>query len=382
LQDNDGGAGASEARVMTDARIKIQEIKIGKRQRVDMGDVGELAESIEQLGLLHPIVVTSKKELIAGERRLLAFKKLGREEIPATIIDIDALVLGEQAENINRKDFTVEERVTIGEAIEELLDGLGERRGKKPSNIKGLNSEIFRTFTGGRSTKIAAQKAGFKNERTYEQARIVVAAGGQPLADMNKSGHVAGPYKRVRVAKQAAEIRREPPPLPDQGPYRVIVADPPWPYELRAEDPSHRGTTPYPQMSVEQICAVDVQSIAHDDCILWLWCTNAHLVAGFATQAVETWGFRPVTLLTWAKARMGTGDWLRGQTEHCVMGVRGKPTVVLTNQTTLLHGPAREHSRKPDEFYTFVETLCPAPRYAYLFSREQRDKWDMHGDEA
>jgi N6-adenosine-specific RNA methylase IME4 len=78
---------------------------------------------------------------------------------------------------------------------------------------------------------------------------------------------------------------------------------------------------------------------------------------------------------------MGTGDWLRGQSEHCIMAVRGKPTVVLTNQTTLLHGPVREHSRKPDEFYALVESLCPAPRYAYLFSREQRDGWDMHGDE-
>jgi N6-adenosine-specific RNA methylase IME4 len=75
------------------------------------------------------------------------------------------------------------------------------------------------------------------------------------------------------------------------------------------------------------------------------------------------------------------GDWLRGQTEHCIMAVRGKPTVVLTNQTTLLHGPVRAHSQKPDEFYELVESLCPAPRYAYLFSREQREGWDMHGDE-
>jgi len=80
---------------------------------------------------------------------------------------------------------------------------------------------------------------------------------------------------------------------------------------------------------------------------------------------------------------MGMGDWLRGQTEHCIMAVRGKPVVTLTNQTTLLHAPVRGHSQKPVEFYDLVESLCPAPRYADLFSRyRHNDKWDCHGDEA
>jgi len=80
---------------------------------------------------------------------------------------------------------------------------------------------------------------------------------------------------------------------------------------------------------------------------------------------------------------MGTGDWLRGQTEHCLMAVRGKPIVQLTNQTTLLHGPMRKNSQKPEEFYDFIEALCPAPRFAYLFSRyRHNEKWDCHGDEA
>jgi N6-adenosine-specific RNA methylase IME4 len=59
---------------------------------------------------------------------------------------------------------------------------------------------------------------------------------------------------------------------------------------------------------------------------------------------------------------MGNGDWLRGKTEHCLLAVRGKPVVTLTNQTTLLHAPARGHSQKPMEFYSLVESLCPAPR--------------------
>jgi ParB-like chromosome segregation protein Spo0J len=40
--------------------------------------------------------------LIAGERRLEAAKLLGWKEVPATIIDLDAIVKGEFAENAHR----------------------------------------------------------------------------------------------------------------------------------------------------------------------------------------------------------------------------------------------------------------------------------------
>jgi N6-adenosine-specific RNA methylase IME4 len=96
---------------------------------------------------------------------------------------------------------------------------------------------------------------------------------------------------------------------------------------------------------------------------------------------LDGWGFEAKTILTWVKDRFGCGDWLRSQTEHCVMATRGKPVVELTNQSTVLHAPMRGHSVKPVEFYMLVETLCPAPRYAYLFSRDVRERWDMHGDE-
>ncbi len=70
-------------------RMKIAEIKIGKRHRKDLGDLQSLADSIQEIGLLHPIVVTEDGELIAGERRLEACKLLGWEEIPVSIIKLE-----------------------------------------------------------------------------------------------------------------------------------------------------------------------------------------------------------------------------------------------------------------------------------------------------
>jgi N6-adenosine-specific RNA methylase IME4 len=198
---------------------------------------------------------------------------------------------------------------------------------------------------------------------------------------MDKSGRVNGPFKRLKVMRQAELIRAEPPPLPGNGPYRVIVADPPWPYEARDDDPSHRAARPYLTMSVSDICAVRVSDIAHEDCILWLWTTNHRMREAY--MVLDAWGFTDRTILTWVKDRFGTGDWLRGQTEHCILAARGKPIVQLTNQSTVLFGPMRAHSQKPVEFYDFVEKLCPAPRYADLFSRyRHNEKWDVHGDEA
>jgi N6-adenosine-specific RNA methylase IME4 len=101
-----------------------------------------------------------------------------------------------------------------------------------------------------------------------------------------------------------------------------------------------------------------------------------------AFAVLDAWGFEHKTILTWAKNKLGMGDWLRGQTEHCLLAVRGNPVVQLANQTTLLAAPVRAHSAKPDEFYALVEKLCPAPRYAELFQRRARERWDGHGDEV
>ena len=129
-----------------------------------------------------------------------------------------------------------------------------------------------------------------------------------------------------------------------------------------------------------------VLAIAHEDCVLWLCTTNYHMADAFGV--LDAWEFQRKEILTWVKDCIGRGDWLRGQTEHFLMAVRGNPTVDLKNQSTALQAPVPRdcrgkpiHSAKPDEFYHFVEDLCPAQRYAELFQRKTRDRWDGHGDE-
>ena len=57
--------------------VKIDDIKIKKRVRRNLGDMDALKESLRMYGLLNPITLNENNELIAGERRLQAAKALG-----------------------------------------------------------------------------------------------------------------------------------------------------------------------------------------------------------------------------------------------------------------------------------------------------------------
>lgn len=92
--------------------VPIKEIKIRKRVRKDLGNLDDLKESLRLYGLMNPITINKKHELIAGERRLQAAKLLGWTNINANILDnmseADQLEL-ELEENNQRKEFTDEE---------------------------------------------------------------------------------------------------------------------------------------------------------------------------------------------------------------------------------------------------------------------------------
>lgn len=378
--------------------IPIADITVRNRHRKTLTGIDRLAASIEEVGLLQPIVVTPENRLVSGFRRIKAFTHLGRESIPAVIAKnlTEAILLlkAERDENTCREPFTIEEAVAMGESIEAAYrpkakekrapQEHGKKGGRpKKTDRKSLpNGSKPKQDESARTTSQAAEGAGMSRP-TYEKAKAVIDAAKEdptlrPLVDeMNKSGKVSGVAKKLGRIQAAEEIRREPQPLPT-GPFRVLVVDPPWRYTKRDDDPTHRATCPYPSMTVDEIAALPVGNLAGDDAILWLWTTNAHLPEVW--PIISSWGFAYKTMLTWVKDKMGVGDWLRGQTEHCLLCVKGKPTTLLTNQTTVIHAPAREHSRKPEAFYLLVEELCPGSK-CELFARESREGWTVWGNE-
>jgi N6-adenosine-specific RNA methylase IME4 len=56
---------------------------------------------------------------------------------------------------------------------------------------------------------------------------------------------------------------------------------------------------------------------------------------------------------------MGTGDWLRGQTEHCVLAVLGDRVFLNGSHTPVIHAGRKEHWQKPEDYYVLVEETYP-----------------------
>lgn len=169
--------------------------------------------------------------------------------------------------------------------------------------------------------------------------------------------------------------------------YRVIYADPPWP-EYGGGKIKRGADRHYPLMSIAAILRLgeSLQPYIDDDgCHLYLWVTNTHLANGF--RVMDRWGFTYKTTITWFKDRFGLGQYFRGQTEHCLFGVRGRLPYRTTKDgkraqgITAIDAPRAAHSAKPDEMRRMIECVSYAPRLE-LFARAKSLGWDVWGNQV
>ena len=87
--------------------VLFGDIRIGPRFRRDLGDLGPLAADTSDKGLLHPIGVTPDRNLVCGQRRLIACRDLlGWSSVSACVVDFPSIALGEFAENTVRNEFS------------------------------------------------------------------------------------------------------------------------------------------------------------------------------------------------------------------------------------------------------------------------------------
>ncbi|MCV6826021.1 MULTISPECIES: MT-A70 family methyltransferase [Halocynthiibacter] len=168
--------------------------------------------------------------------------------------------------------------------------------------------------------------------------------------------------------------------------YGLIVADPPWTFATR----SRKGITrkgasgQYSTMSLEDIKNMPVAEISAPDSVLWLWATNPLLDIAF--EVMKAWGFQFKTAGHWSKKTVhgkqafGTGYILRCAGEPFLIGTIGKPKTAK-NVRSVIEGPVREHSRKPDEAFEAASHLCGDVPKIELFSRQPRKGWDVFGNE-
>lgn len=175
------------------------------------------------------------------------------------------------------------------------------------------------------------------------------------------------------------------------GEFGSIMVDPPWAFTFstrksEAGNNGWRGSTDrhYRNMPISELRGLPIPAIAAADSVLWLWAVNA--LMDDALDLMKHWGFDYKNTLTWAKITKtgspatGMGYWMRGATEHLLLGVKGRPKPLRRNQPTWFTAPAGKHSAKPDGAYRIIETLTPGP-YADIFARTHRPGWTCWGDE-
>lgn len=195
-------------------KIQISNIAIpNTRIRKDLGDISELCQSIAEVGLIEPIVVSEDFVLIAGWRRLCACKKLGHAEIEVKIMSLDSKI--EVDENNMRKEFTVSERVEAARILEErektkARERQGARTDLAPTSAKNITDVIPEKREPVRALDVVAQKTGFGTGRTYEKAKTVIEKADPELVKRLDEGKISIHSAYIAMKKdEQSKARKE-----------------------------------------------------------------------------------------------------------------------------------------------------------------------------
>lgn len=189
--------------------------------------------------------------------------------------------------------------------------------------------------------------------------------------------------------------------------YNVIYADPPWSYDNKKTGGSmiSGADNKYSIMTNEQIMGMPIDLLTEENALCFLWVTVPLLNIGLDT--LKAWGFEYKTMLTWHKINSwGMGFWYRGQTEHILIGVKGKVKPFrqqLPNYWQTGYEPDNDivykfksgrHSQKPDRFREMINDAIKisfdTPIKLELFARSRQgffpdyeyDGWDVFGNQV
>ena len=141
-------------------------------------------------------------------------------------------------------------------------------------------------------------------------------------------------------------------------------------------------------MNVEDIYGLDIQSIAADDCILFLWVTFPCLEQGLET--IRRWGFTYKTLgFCWVKRCRkqqekwfwGLGFWTRANPELCLIATKGHPKRFSKGVHCVVDTPVEAHSKKPDIVRERIVELAGNLPRVELFARQSYPGWVCVGNE-
>lgn len=168
--------------------------------------------------------------------------------------------------------------------------------------------------------------------------------------------------------------------------YNIIYADPPWEYSDKSK---HRwgAERHYKTMSLKDIKNLDIDSIADDNCALFLWVTFPHLESWI--ELIKAWGFKYKTIwFNWVKLNKkswtpfwGMWHYTRSNSEICLLAFKWKIKRINSDVHSVLLENIDKHSKKPDiTREKIVRLFWDIPRIE-LFARNKTEWWDIWWNE-
>ena len=369
-----------------------------------------LKASIDRNGLLEPILVWQGR-VMDGRHRLKACEALGVAPMVKVLNGTYEEAKSEAfSTNINRRHLATGQRAIL--AAQLATRKPGQTKATKGMEPVMSQEEAARLFAVGRDsvqkacrliahgdavlldqvhagtmslneaiTTISTSRTGLVAKTTPEERQALR----QAAAVKERLGHES----RAKRLRMQAEVSAKNQALPvGQARYSVVLADPPWDYGM-PNDRAPSRVIPheqYPTMTTDAICELDVEGMAADDAMLYLWCPSTLLPEGL--RVMQAWGFEYVSSWVWHK----TGSQLNcgGGTamvhhEFLLVGKRGQGLTIADKKLrkpSVMAAPVAKHSAKPEVFHEQIETLYPNVSKVELFSRAARPGWKAWGNQA
>jgi N6-adenosine-specific RNA methylase IME4/ParB-like chromosome segregation protein Spo0J len=335
-----------------------------------------LKADLSQRGLQVPLEITAGGLVLDGHARLRAALELGLAELEVLVVEPADELEHILRAALLRRQLSPSQRAALALKLASYEQLRQQAKERQRANLRQSTEVATLPARGKRTREVIAELAG-ASPRTVADA-ITVHDGDPALFERVLEGKIAAhtAARRVRRATRDQAIG-PPPPLPE-GPFELILADPPW--ELGSPDSDRAPENHYPCMPLAEIEALQVP--AADNAVLYLWALSSLLPE--AIQVMQSWGFSYRTGRVWVKHAIGPGQWVRHRHEHLLIGRKGSfsPPEPADRPDSVIEARRERHSQKPDCVYHDLERAYPYATKVELFARTARPGWAAWGNQA
>jgi len=307
-------------------------------------------------------------------------------------------VIFEKNKLIIHDDITIDEWKELGRGLKQIEGSVqfwigdwaryGDKRGftgkytdpkvyDELEEITGLDRGTIQNYKS-----VAERTSSLRNEDLSFNHHVEVA---KLSPEKQKQFLQLASEKDLSVRELREKIRRNGikeshPDLPN-GKFRVIYADPPWRYSNSMPEYFSEQADHYQLMTVDEIAAMDIKSLAEDNAVLFLWVTSPILRESF--KVIDAWGFEYKSSFVWDKIKHNMGHYNSVRHEFLLVCTRGSCTPDNIKLFDSVQSIERtEHSEKPQFFREIIDTLYTHGRKIELFARKKVEGWEAFGNES